>query len=174
MTNLLFPVLRHFFPTMRLSVLEDRLILQSKSRTTEMPYQVNMKKNLMTLAVLLYSTMAMAQLNSANSWKYSDSIPRLQPLKVSFECSLCHHSQPNLIHASLVSMQYKDTDDTLSIMFRHKETYKPLQFHYRYSPDYTKMVDNFRGVRDRIVRKRRWEEGRPLQPLTPPSRFGRW
>lgn len=152
---------------MRQLIFEDRLILQSKSRTTEMPYQVNMKKNLMTLAVLLYCTMAMAQLNSANSWKYSDSIPRLQPLKVSFECRLCHHSQPNLIPASLDGMQNNDTDGTQSIMFRHKETYKPLQFHYRYSPDYTKMVDNFEGIRDRIVRKRRWKEGRPLPPLSP-------
>ena len=32
-----------------------------------MSYQVNMKKNLMTLAVLLYCTMAMAQLNTAIS-----------------------------------------------------------------------------------------------------------
>ena len=126
----------------------------------------------MTLAVLLYCTMAMAQMNSTLSGNYTDSLAKLQPLKVNLECSLCHHSQTNLLHISLDSMQKKDDFGSQSIMYRHREQNKATQYHYRYRPDYTKMVDSFKGFRDYIVRKRRWDEGRPLQPLAPFSPFG--
>ena len=110
-----------------------------------------MKKILFTLtAVLCITTTAMAQTNTTVSGKYSDSIP-----------------QRNLAQMSLDSMQNEDTDSCQSIMLRHKVKNKSTQFHYKSRPDYTKKVDTFGDVRDRIVRERRVDEGRPLQPLAP-------
>lgn len=121
----------------------------------------------MTLAALLYCTMAMAQMNSTLSGNYTDSLAKLQPLKVTLDSSLCHSSHSTLID----SMQYNDSMDTQSIMLRHKKQSKTTQYKYRYRPDYTIMVDNLGYVRDQIVRKRRRDEGRPLQPLAPFSLF---
>ena len=112
---------------------------------------MDMKKNLFTLAaVLCIMATAMAQTNSTVSGKHSDSIP-----------------QPNLTQMSLDSLQNEDADSCQSIMLRHKVKNKSTQFHYKSRPDYTKKVDTFGDVRDRIVRERRVDEGRPLQPLAP-------
>jgi hypothetical protein len=117
------------------------------------------------LSVAIMST-AMAQTPPTTSGKYSDSFPKLPPLKADLETNLFPHSQPNLLQ---MSHENKDSLDTLSIMFRHKENNPTSRYHYRSQPDYTKMVDNFGDLRDHIVRKRRKDEGRPLQPLPPPS-----
>ena len=110
-----------------------------------------MKKILATLTAALCITMtAMAQTNATVSGKSSDSIP-----------------QRNLTQLSLDSLHEEDVDSCQSIMLRHKVKNKSTQFHYKSRPDYTKKVDTFGDVRDRIVRERRVDEGRPLQPLAP-------
>ena len=109
-----------------------------------------MKKNLFTLAaVLCIMATAMAQTNSTVSGKHSDSIP-----------------QPNLTQLSLDSMQNEDADSCQSIMMRHRVKNASTQYHYQ-RPKYmaTGNEDGLKGFRDYIVRKRRKEEGRPLQPL---------
>ena len=109
-----------------------------------------MKKILFTLtAVLCITTTAMAQTNTTVSGKYSDSIP-----------------QRNLAQMSLDSMQNEDTDSCQSIMLRHVDKNKSSQYHYKRSKYMmTGNEDGFKGLRDYIVRKRRIDEGRPLQPL---------
>ena len=122
----------------------------------------------MTLAaVFCIMTTAMAQTNSTYSEKYSDSLQKLPPLKVDLETSQSHHSQPNVMQTSKDSMLHKETVSSQSIMLINKEKNMATQYRYRPHPDYTKTVDIFGDIRDRIVRKRRQEEGRPLQPLPP-------
>ncbi len=74
----------------------------------------------------------------------------------------------------LDSIQNKDTVSSQSIMFLHKEKNMGTQFHYsRPRPDYTKTSDQLGNIRDRVVRKRREGEGRPLQPISPFSNMNR-
>ena len=126
------------------------------------------KAGILLLTVFFCCTMAMAQTTPAVSWKYSDHFPMLPPLTVDFDMSLCHHSQPNLMQMSLDNKQDKDTSNSQSIMFRHKEKKLTSQYHYESRPDYSKKVDNLGWARDWIVRDRRKKEGIPLQPLPPP------
>ena len=120
------------------------------------------------VAALFITSTAMTQTPSTISGKYSDSLSKLPPLKADFEISLFPHSQPSLLQMSHENKNDKDSLDIQSVMFHHKERNTSSQYHYKARPDYTKMVDNFQGTRDWIVRKRRREEGRPLQPLPPP------
>ena len=108
----------------------------------------NMKKNLLTLAaVLCITTTAMAQTNPAVSGK--DSI-------------------------SLDSIQHEDTDSCQSIMLRHRWKNAPTQYQFKRAKyKTTGNEDGLKGFRDYIVRKRRIDEGRPLQPL-PLDYFRRW
>ena len=109
-----------------------------------------MKKILFTLtAVLCITTTAMAQTNTTVSGKYSDSIP-----------------QRNLAQMPLDSLQNEDTDSCQSIMLRHRAKNASTQYHYKRAKYMmTGNEDGFKGLRDYIVRKRRIDEGRPLQPL---------
>ena len=68
---------------------------------------------------------------------------------------------------SLDSKQDKDTASCQSVILRHKEQKMGSQYHFKCRPDYSMMVDNFKGVRDRIVRERRQKEGIPLPPPHP-------
>lgn len=123
-----------------------------------------MKKILMMVqAALLCCTMAMAQISPAVSWRHSGGFPPLPPLKVDFEMNLFHHAQPSLLQVSLKSNQHEDADESQSIMLRHKEKNMVSQYHYESRPDYSKIVDTFGDLRERIVRKRRWKEDRPIQ-----------
>ena len=65
---------------------------------------------------------------------------------------------PHPVQMSLDSKQDKDTASCQSVILRHKEQKMESQYHFKYRPDYSKMVDNFKGVRDRIVRERRQKE----------------
>ena len=124
----------------------------------------------MSVALLCITATAVAQTPSDVSWRYADRFPKLPPLRVDFDYALFTHSQPNWLQMPLGSTQKQDTVKIESVMFRHQEHNSTTQYHYQSRPDYSKMVDNLGGVRDHIVRKRRWDEGRPLQPLTPRMR----
>ena len=117
-----------------------------------------MKKILTTLTAALCITMtAMAQTNATVSGKSSDSIP-----------------QRNLTQLSLDSLHEEDADSCQSIMLRHVDKNKSSQYQYKRSKYMmTGNEDGFKGLRDYIVRKRRIDEGRPLQPL-PLDYFRRW
>ena len=138
-----------------------------------------MKKNLFTLAaVLCIMTTAMAQTGRYAQGGYSapsmgSSTPststhfqQLPPLKADFEVSLSEHHQSNLLQTSLHNPQERDGVDNQSIMLRNREKNEPTQYHFK-RPKYemTGNEDGFEGFRDYIVRKRRRDEGRPLQPL---------
>jgi len=74
---------------------------------------------------------------------------------------------PHPVQMTLDSKQDKDTASCQSVILRHKEQKMESQYHFKYRPDYSKMVDNLGDIRDRIVRERRVKEGKPLQPLPP-------
>ena len=137
-----------------------------------------MKKNLLTLAALLCCAMtAVAQTGryvqgsySAPSMGYSapttsTNFQKLPPLRADFDISLSGHPQVNLLETSLHNPLQEDSDNQ-SIMLRHREKNEPTQYQYK-RPKYemTGNEDGFEGFRDYIVRKRRIDEGRPLQPL---------
>lgn len=103
-----------------------------------------MKKYIMLAAVLYISVTAMAQTSPATSWEDSAKI-------------------------SLGDTLHKDTIATQSIMFRHKTNNTTTQFRYKPTRN-IETGDGLIGVRDWIVRKRRWDEGRPLPPPTPVMR----
>lgn len=139
--------------------IDENLELRRKIRQTSM-----------SVALLCITAIAVAQTPSAISWRYSDRFTKLQPLKVEFDPILLTHSQPNWLQMPLGSTQKKDTVKIQSIMFRHQEHNSTMQYHYKSRPDYSKMVDPLIGIRDRIVRKRRFNEGHPLPPPTPVMR----
>lgn len=126
-----------------------------------------MKKILMmVLAALLCCTMAMAQTTPAISWKYSGHFPILPPLKVDFNMSLFHHSQPNLMLISLDGKKDKDTNSQ-SIIIRHKEKKVVPHYHYESRPDHSPMADNLAFIHEWIVSEIRKREGRHSRPLPP-------
>ena len=124
----------------------------------------------MSVALLCITATAMAQTPSDVSWRYADRFPKLPPLRVDFDYALFAHSHPNWLQMPLVSTQKQDTVKIESVMFRHQEHNSTTQYHYKSRPDYTKTVNLLGDIRDRVVRKRRWDEGRPLQPLAPRMR----
>lgn len=124
----------------------------------------------LSVALLCITATAMAQMPSDVSWRYAGRFPKLPPLRVDFDGALFAHSQPNWLKMPLVSAQKKDTVKIESVMFRHQEHNSTTQYHYKSRPDYTKTVNLLGDIRDRVVRKRRWDEGRPLQPLAPRMR----
>ena len=138
-----------------------------------------MKKNLLTLAALLCCTMtAVAQTGryvqgsySAPSMGYSAAttsanFQKLPPLRADFDISLSGHPQMNLLETSLHNPLQEDSIANQSIMLLHRTKNAPTQYQYK-QPKYkmTGDEDGFKGFRDYIVRKRRIDEGRPLQPL---------
>lgn len=125
------------------------------------------KVGILLVTIFLCCPMAMTQTSPAISWKHADHFPKLPPLTVEFDISLYHRSMPHLMQMSLDSKQDKDTASCQSVILRHKEQKMESQYHFKYRPDYSKMVDNFKGVRDRIVRERRQKEGIPLPPPHP-------
>ena len=124
----------------------------------------------LSVALLCITATAMAQMPSDVSWRYAGRFPKLPPLRVDFDGALFAHSQPNWLQMPLGSTQKQDTVKIESVMFRHQERNSTTQYHYKARPDYTKTVNLLGDIRDRVVRKRRWDEGRPLQPLAPKMR----
>ena len=124
-----------------------------------------MKKRLLSLLVLLLAVVTGAVAQTPPG--YADRFPPMPPLSVSFDEALFAHSHQNRLTPS-AGIQKKDTAIIQSIMFRQHEKQK-IQFHINYNmrPDYTKVEDNFVNIRDRIVRKRRKDEGRPIAPMIP-------
>lgn len=120
-----------------------------------------------SVALICITATAVAQTIPGCSWRFSERFPSNPPMKFDLDKSLLVHSQPNGLQIPQESIQEKDTIRTQSVMFHQIEKNPPMQYHYKYRPDYTKMVDNLGGIRDQIVRKRRWNEGRPLQPIPP-------
>ena len=125
----------------------------------------------LSVALLCIAATAVAQMPSNVSWRYAVLFTKLPALKVEFDDALFAHLQPNLLQMSLVSTQKTDTVKIQSVVFRRQEHHSTMTYHYKSRPDYSKMVDNLGGIRDYIVRKRRWDEGRPLQPLAPRPRM---
>ena len=130
-----------------------------------------MRKIMMTLtAVLCITVTTMAQTNPAASWGDSAKFTELPPLKADFDMTLLTHSQPTQLLASPASEQHRDSSNEQSIMFRHMGKKATSHFQLNSRPRLQTTGDPMIGIRDRIVRKRRINEGHPLPPPTPVMR----
>ena len=133
-------------------------------------------KTFIIIAILSFiSTTAMAQISTVFQWVYTErysTYPTLPPLRVDFDIPMLIQPQQPLL---LMMPEGKLKEDTIagqSIMLCHMGNKTTTQFHFKHSPNYQPTGDELKGFRDYIVRKRRWKEGRPLQPLPPMMR--RW
>ena len=120
------------------------------------------------VALICMTTTSMAQTIPAISSNYSDRFPKMPSLKADFCIALANHNQPDLLKKT-VDATPKDDVATTSIMFLHKN--KDITSHFQYkSKRFLPSIDGLIGLRDRIVRKRRFDEGHPLPPPTPVMR----
>ena len=144
------------------------LTLPSNSNIKEMT-----NKTFIIIAILSFvSTTAMAQTSTIFQWVYTERYPKFPPLRVDFHIPMLIQAQQPLL---LMMSEGKLKEDTIagqSIMLRHMGNKTTTQFYFKHSPNYQPTGDGLKGFRDYIVRKRRWKEGRPLQPLPPMMR--RW
>ena len=122
------------------------------------------------VALLCLTMTATAQTNHAISWVHSDRFPEVPPLRADFDVTLLTHSQPILLLASPASEQHRDSINEQSIMFRHTGNKATSHFQLNSRPGFQTTGDPMIGIRDRIVRKRRINEGHPLPPPTPVMR----
>ena len=122
------------------------------------------------VALLCLTMTSTAQTNHAISWVHSDRFPELPHLKADFDVALSAHSQQTLLLASPASEQHRDSINEQSIMFRHMGKKATSHFQLNSRPRVLTTGDPMIGVRDRIVRKRRINEGHPLPPPTPVMR----
>ena len=130
-----------------------------------------MRKIMMTLtAALCITVTTMAQTNPATLWGDSAKFTELPPLKADFDVALLTHSQPTMLLASPASEQHRDSINEQSIMFRHTGNKATSHFQLNSRPGFQTTGDPMIGIRDRIVRKRRINEGHPLPPPTPVMR----
>ena len=120
------------------------------------------------IALICMTTTSMAQTIPAISSSCSDRFPKLPSLKADFCIALATHNQPDLLKKT-VDATDKDDVATTSIMFLHKN--KDITSHFQYkSKRFMPAGDPLIGLRDQIVRKRRFNEGHPLPPPTPVMR----
>ena len=129
-----------------------------------------MRKTMMTIAVLCITVMTMAQTTPAASWGDSAKFTELPPLRADFDVALLTHSQPTMLLASPAIEQHRDSINEQSIMFRHMGKKATSHFQLNSRLRVLTTGDPMIGVRDRIVRKRRINEGHPLPPPTPVMR----
>ena len=122
------------------------------------------------VALLFLMMTATAQTNHPISWVHSDRFPEVPPLRADFDVTLLTHSQPTLLLASPASVQHTDSINEQSIMFRHMGKNATSHFHLNSRHRFQTAGDPMIGIRDRIVRKRRINEGHPLPPPTPVMR----
>ena len=120
------------------------------------------------IALICMTTTSMAQTIPAISLGYSDRFQKMPPLKANFCIVMATHNQPDLLKKT-VDTTDKDDVATTSIMFLHKNKDITSYFQYR-SERFLPAIDGLIGLRDRIVRKRRFNEGHPLPPPTPVMR----
>ena len=120
------------------------------------------------VALICMTTTSMAQTIPAISSNCTDRFPKMPPLRADLCIVLANHHQPDLLKKTTDASD-KDDVATTSIMFLHKN--KEIASHFQYSSKrFLPAVDPFIGLRDRIVRKRRINEGHPLPPPTPVMR----
>lgn len=120
------------------------------------------------VVLICMTTTSMAQTIPAISSGCSDRFPQLPPLRADFCIAMATHNQPDLLNKT-VDASDKDDVATTSIMFLHKN--KDIKSHFQYrSERYMRTGDPLIALRDRIVRKRRFNEGHPLPPPTPVMR----
>ena len=120
------------------------------------------------IALICMTTASMAQTIPAISSGCSDRFPKLPSLKADFCIAMATHNQPDLLKKTMdtTDLAGMDNASTTSIMFLHKN--KEITSHFQYkSKRYLPAIDGLVGLRDRIVRKRRFNEGHPLPPPTP-------
>ena len=122
------------------------------------------------VALLCLTMTSTAQTNQPISWVHSDRFPELPHLKADFDVALSAHSQQTLLLASPASEQHRDSINEQSIMFRHTGNKATSHFQLNSRPRIQTTGDPMIGTRDRIVRKRRINEGHPLPPPTPVMR----
>ena len=120
------------------------------------------------VVLICMTTTSMAQTIPAISSNCFDRFPKMPSLKADFCIALATHHQLDLLKKTADATD-KDDASTTSIMFLHKN--KDITSHFQCkSKRYLPAIDGLIGLRDRIVRKRRFDEGHPLPPPTPVMR----
>ena len=122
------------------------------------------------VALLCLTMTAMAQTSHAVFRDYSGRFPEIPPLRADFSAALPAHTQLTLLQASPGSVEHRDSINEQSIMFRHTGNKATSHFQLNSRPRIQTTGDPMIGIRDRIVRKRRINEGHPLPPPTPVMR----
>ena len=120
------------------------------------------------LAVMLISITATAQTPASSTWKHSNRFKELPPFRADFDAHLFVPSM-GLQQMAAESKERQDTISTQSIMLRHGENMPVPHFHFKTQVQEAEGGDALIDIRDRIVRKRRERQGRPLPP-NPPGR----
>lgn len=129
---------------------------------------MNMKKNLLIAAVLCCTVTALAQMSYTTLPMYAHRFPEMPPLRVDFDMPLFAHSLSSLPHMSTGDLGNMRTGMTQSVLYRHTENMEAPHFNFKTRVRNVETGDPLIDIRDRIVRKRREKEGRPLPP-PPPS-----
>ena len=126
------------------------------------------RRTAVLVALICMTTTSMAQTIPAISSNYSDRFPKMPPLRADLCIDMAAHHQPDLLNKTADATP-KDDVATTSIMFLHKS--KDITSHFQYkSKRFLPDGDPLITLRDRIVRKRRFNEGHPLPPPTPVMR----
>ena len=120
------------------------------------------------LAVMLISITTTAQTPAGGSWKHSNRFEKLPPLTADLDAHLFVPST-SLQQMPAGSKEHQDTVSTQSVMIRRTENLPVPNFHFDTQVQEKEGGDAWIDVRDRIVRKRREKQGRPLPP-NPPGR----
>ena len=120
------------------------------------------------VALICMTTTSLAQTIPAISSSCIDRFPKMPPLRADLCIAMATHNQPDLLKKTADASD-KDDVATTSIMFLHKN--KDITSHFQYKSErFLPAGDALIGLRDQIVRKRRFNEGHPLPPPTPVMR----
>ena len=127
---------------------------------------MNILRTGLSVAFIYIAVTAMAQNVPATSWHYTDRFPQLPPLGVDFNTDLFTRHQSNLLLMPQGSVQHNASADSRSILFRPKDNETKSHFQFKAAPN-IQTGDEFKGLRDYIVRERRRKAGNPLPPPPP-------
>ena len=123
---------------------------------------------MVAVSLICITITAMAQEDPVVASRYSDRFPQLPPLNIDLMHVLAYQHHPGLLIMSFQSSQQDTTDVPQSLMFRRLGPNAQSHFIYKPSNKYDyQNGDALKGVRDRIVRKRMADQGRPLPPPVP-------
>ena len=127
-----------------------------------------LRRTAMSVTLIFMTVTALAQMPYTTLPMYAHRFPEMPPLRVDFDMPLFAHSLSSLPHMSTGDLGNMRTGMTQSVLYRHTENMEVPHFNFKTRVRNVETGDPLIDIRDRIVRKRREKEGRPLPP-PPPS-----